>query len=143
MYSISQRSEILNNINPTQLVTNPKKIYNNLKLYNREGVNIGDFINSDGDEKSWYSSLPICLFYLVGDLDSDDYGNFYGSDIKIQEDFGILIMNELIKGGADLSIKNYYNQRLLDCIIDSETGLKCITTRKNNKKFLDYVINLY
>lgn len=143
MYSMYQRNDILNKINPTLLVTNPKKLYDNLKFYNNKGVNIRDFINNDGDEKSWYSSLPTCLFYLVGDLDSEDYGNFYGSDIKIQEDFGILLMDELVKGGADLSIKNYYDRTLLDCIKEEESGLKCVTTRKNNKKFLDYVINLY
>lgn len=143
MNNILFREKVLSELNPSLLEKLPEKFLNNLINYNKKNIDVIDFINNDGVDTTWYSPLPMCLYYLVGILADENYDNFYGVDTVIDEELGIHIMKEMIKAGADLKIKNYYGEDILQCIKDEENGGKTLTTRTKNKNFRYFIKESY
>ena len=85
MNNILFREKVLSELNPSLLEKLPEKFLNNLINYNKKNIDVIDFINNDGVDTTWYSPLPMCLYYLVGILADDNYDNFYGVDTVIDE----------------------------------------------------------
>lgn len=117
------------------------------KIKNLVDVNYYDLqrqINST-EYCSWYGTHLHCLCYLVGDIiksyeDGVLITEFYGSQSKIDEETGILILKYLKVGGIDVNIKNYYEETAIECIKDKR---QCLTSRINNSKFIEEVEKLY
>ena len=143
MNDIMVRQKMLIDLSPSLLATLPETFLKNLINYNKRNIDVADFINNDGVDTTWYSPLPMCLYYLVGLLGDDSYEDFYGADTVIHEDLGIHIMKEMIKAGADFKIKNYYGEDILQCIKEEENGKKTLTTRTKNKYFRDFIKESY
>ena len=126
-------------ISPIFLEKAPKKFLENLITCNRHRIDISDYINDTGKYNCWFSSLPMCLYYLVGDLTGNGVSYFYGQNTKINEILGIEIMAQLWIAGANMAIKNYYNNNIYEEIQDEEDGKATLTTRKNNESFIEFI----
>lgn len=135
-------AELYDSLSPTFLEEDPVGFLENLELCVDSDFDIKDYINDNEIYETWYSPLPICLFYLVGTL-KEPYKNetpyFYGCKTVITDDMGIKIMKYLWWAGADISIKNYYDENLLECIQHCENNKYALTTRANNKKFIQFI----
>lgn len=136
------KEELYEALSPILLKNNPKEFLENLKTCIEHKIDIKDYINDDGKYETWYSPLPICLYYLVGDLEEpyekNSY-NFYGCKETIDQYLGIEIIKCLHQAGADYSIENYYEENLLDVIQREQNNNTTLTTRKNNKIFIKYI----
>jgi len=116
----------------------PEKYLLVLKTCDENNVNITNVLNSTA-YKTWYSSHPISLAYLVGNLVSPGETDFYGLDRYITDVMGVELINLMVKCGADLTIKNYYGDTISDVLARSGANL---TKRINNDKFKQRVFKL-
>ena len=125
------------------LEENPNEYYRQICELNQNNQNISQILNST-EYNSWYGTDLHCLFYLVGDLEPkyDCDGNecviFYGYGHRISNELGIKILKELIKGGIDINIKDYYEDTVQDKL--NKNGL---STRINNTNFKTEIEKLY
>tara|TARA_B110000211_G_C14038559_1_gene535705 strand:- start:1027 stop:1461 length:435 start_codon:yes stop_codon:yes gene_type:complete len=129
-------------LSPDFLQNNPKGFLENLKLCIRNKIDIQHYINDNTNYDVWYSPLPMCLAYLVGDLDNPSEKtkyDFYGRNTNIGNDLGIELMTYLYLGGADLTIVDYYNDNIYDYVDTLESDKYVLTRRINNKKFIDFL----
>ena len=129
-------------LSPEFLEKNPMGFLENLKLCIEQRIDITEYINDASSYATWYSPLPMCLVYLVGDLVKacdEDTSDFYGSDTIINEDVGIEIMKYLWLGGADFAIIDYYNTNISDYVARLGNNQFLLTRRTNNKKFLNFI----
>jgi hypothetical protein len=116
-----------------------RQIYN-LNIFNE---NISDILNTQ-EYKSWYGTHLHCLYHLVGELEPTyDENNclvtgFYGADYSINNELGIKILKEMVKGGANINIEDYYNDTVKDKL--DNNGL---TKRLNNQNFKLEIEKLY
>lgn len=130
-------------IHPKVLEDNPQKFYHYLQIAKYRNIDISDKINSTSLYETYYSTLPHCVVYLTGTLETeyDIEGNFYGKESKIEPILGILILKLLVELGADLNIKNYYGETVYDFRnYDNFSGT--LTQRKDNKELI-FLINKY
>jgi hypothetical protein len=125
------------------LEENPNEYYRQICELNQNNINISEILNST-EYNSWFGTDLHCLFYLVGDLQPkyDKDGNecvfFYGYGHSISNELGIKILKELITGGVDINIKDYYQETVQDKL--NTPGL---TTRINNTNFIKEIEKLY
>jgi len=125
------------------LEENPNEYYRQICELNQNNQNISQILNST-EYNSWYGTDLHCLFYLVGDLEPkyDKDGNecviFYGYGHSISNELGIKILKELIIGGVDINIKDYYEETVQDKL--NSIGL---STRINNTNFKKEIEKLY
>lgn len=138
-------TELYEKISPDFLKKNPNEFLENLKTCYDLGINIADYINDCGKEHTWFSPIPMCLFYLVGELVNKDpkfsENDIYGYDYSINESLGIEILNYLIKCGANLKIKNYYEKTIYDEIDAERKGKLTITYRAYNESLIEFIKN--
>lgn len=105
-----------------------------------KNINVFKEVN-DTEYSSWYSNHVQALSYLAGTLESDYNANFYGSSIKnLDQDIAIEILENLVRLGADLHMKNYYDESIIDTFNVNE---KKLFKRINNGKFIEKVVQLY
>ena len=138
-------SELLAALSPDFLEKNPKGFLENLKLCVKNKIDITEYTDNTTYESTWYSPLPMCLVYLVGDLENSfekQKYDFYGREVKINEELGIEIMKYLYLNGANLTIKDYYDEDIYDFIDKYESGKYILTRRINNKKFINFLKEL-
>ena len=125
------------------LEENPNEYYRQICELNQNNQNISQILNST-EYNSWFGTDLHCLFYLVGDLqpkydkDGNEYVLFYGYGHSISNELGIKILKELIIGGVDINIKDYYQETVQDKL--NTLGL---TTRINNINFKTEIAKLY
>ena len=125
------------------LLNSPNIYYAKLCECIRSNIDIKNEINSISYE-TWYSNHVQSLYYLVGDLiyeeEEVEEVDFYGKCKSISEDLGIEILYSLLRLGADIHFKNYYEESLLDMAYNSSTSL--LTYRINNSNFKKIVKKL-
>ena len=125
------------------LEQNPNEYYRQICELNQNNINISEILNST-EYNSCYGTDLHCLFYLVGDLEPkyDCDGNecviFYGYGHRINNELGIKILKELIIGGVDINIKDYYQETVQD-----KSNTPGLTTRINNTNFIKEIEKLY
>ncbi len=135
-------------LHPDILVKDPK-VYHDILVAIDESPEITSILNRGGNPDEdvtiedlyscWFSPALVCLAMLVGDLpDETKESNidFYGKNNSIDNELGIKIFDLMIKHGADMSSKNYYNEDIFDILDDRKS---CKYSRKNNTKFIDHV----
>ena len=125
------------------LEENPNEYYRQICELNQNKQDISHILNST-EYNAWYGTDLHCLFYLVGDLQPkyDRDGNecviFYGYGHSISNELGIKILKELIIGGVDINMKDYYEETVKDKL--NGNGL---STRINNINFKKEIQKLY
>ena len=95
---------------------------------------------------TWYTNHVQSLSYLVGTQKNStrphkirhDYG-YYGFGKEISEALGIEILECMAFFKPDMTIKNYYDQDIIESMDNTET----CTYRKDNENFLKRVKELY
>ena len=95
---------------------------------------------------TWYTNHVQSLSYLVGKADEvpgphkiwHDYP-YYGKDKEISEALGLEILECMAFFKPDMTIKNYYDQDIIESMGNTET----CTYRKDNENFLKRVKELY
>tara|TARA_B110000211_G_scaffold124663_1_gene143630 strand:- start:1206 stop:1643 length:438 start_codon:yes stop_codon:yes gene_type:complete len=145
MSYIPTHDELAASLSPYFLENNPKGFLENLKWSIKNKIDISGYINDNTYYDTWYSSLPMCLVYLVGNLENPDEKkdlDFYGRDMEINNDLGIELMSYLYLGGADLTIVDYYDDDIYDYIDTLGSEKYILTRRTNNKKFIDFLMGL-
>jgi len=139
------RNELYEKISPDFLKKHPREFLENLKFCYSSGIDISDYINDCSKEDTWFSPIPMCLFYLVGELENKNpnfsENDFYGCDYGIEESLGIEILNYLIICGANLKIKNYYGETIYNEIDDVRKGKPTITNRIYNESLIEFIKN--
>ena len=106
-------------------------------------IDISHVLNDTSTYDNWFSTHAQSLAYLVGSLtdaakDADWSTNldtaFYGKSNSegISDEDGCTILELMITLGADLTIKNYYDEDIWDTLTSSFTRL---TTREKNDAF--------
>ena len=142
-----------NNLDPKILLSNPDIYYDALKVAKEDiEFDYSKILNDTTLYFGWYSPHVMMLAYLVGDLEDNIYKKnkeqsmnlnedgecYWGSLVHkgIPEEKAIEMLHIMIELGADLKIKNYYNEDLLGWTRKSK-GLSNI--RINNEKFKDEV----
>ena len=119
--------------------------YYELLLKSQEyGIDVKDILNDNTLYQTWFSPHILCLSYLVGEAknDYDDDLLFYGSNNKegIPEELGIKIFYKMLELGADLDIRNYYGENMLDSLSNFKVtnrinkNFKCEVSRYFNSK---------
>ena len=125
------------------LEQNPEEFYRQICESNQNNQDISHILNST-EYNAWYGTHLHCLFYLVGDLepkydeDDNECTAFYGYGFSIDNELGIKILNELIIGGVDINITDYYNDTVKD-----KLNSKLLSTRINNTNFITEIEKLY
>jgi len=125
------------------LEENPEDFYRQICESNQNNQDISHILNST-EYNAWYGTYLHCLFYLVGDLkpkydrDGNECVVFYGYGHSISNELGIKILKELIIGGVDINIKDYYEETVQDKL--NSIGL---STRINNTNFKKEIEKLY
>ncbi len=133
------RKTMLMLFSPETLEQYPEVFLDNLNLCYREKIGIANYLNNTNHYVSWYSSLPQSLYYLVGDLKENCSYDFYGVNTRIDQELGIKIMIAMLNCGANLDMPNYYDKTIYEIIQEEENGLDSLTTRINNKKFIQFI----
>jgi len=145
MSYIPTHDELMASLSPHFLENNPKGFLENLKLCVRNEIDIREYINDNTYYDTWYSPLPMCLAYMVGDLvdpaEKKDM-DFYGRDMAINNDLGIKLMSYLYLADADLTIVDYYDDDIYDYMDTLGSDKYILTRRTNNKKFIDFLMEL-
>lgn len=114
-------------------------------------IDISHVLNSTSSGENWYSSHAHSLAYLVGSLTDeakalDDVPDipelahtFYGKPLSegIPDEDGCTILELMITLGADLTVKNYYEQDIWDIF----SGPTRCTTREKNDSFKALVMS--
>ena len=132
------RETMLMLFSPETLEKDPKAYLENLNLCYREKKGILNYLNNTNHYRTWYSSLPQSLYYLVGNFEQEpEEDDFYGRYTTINEDLGIEIMIAMIDCGANLTVPNYYDEDIYMTIQQEESGVNSLTKRINNKNFID------
>ena len=99
---------------------------------------------------TWYSPHPICLVFLVGDqsdstkmrASTTSPNSWYGQHkASFSEDLGIEIFTEMVRIGANLSIKNFSNKDIFQVI--SNTPETSWLAREKIDRFKELVISHY
>jgi hypothetical protein len=115
-------------------------------------IDISHVLNSTSTSKNWYSSHAQSLAYLVGSItdeaksldDSPDIPelthSFYGKPLSegIPDEDGCNILELMITLGADLTLKNYYEEDIWDTF----SGPIHLNTREKNDSFKTLVNSL-
>ena len=91
-----------------------------------------------------FNSPPVMqLSFMVGILlrpDPDIAGRtFYGQHTSISDDMGCLILDAMLKAGADITIEDFYGDNLQKSLEHTHT----LTARKDNTKFKEKVDELF
>ena len=101
------------------LEEDPESYYELLLKAQEYEIDVKDILNDNTLYETWFSSHLLCLSYLVGEA-KKDYGDlsFYGSSNKegIPEELGIKIFYKMLELGADVNIRNYYGENILDSL---------------------------
>tara|TARA_B110000211_G_C13877124_1_gene463485 strand:+ start:106 stop:540 length:435 start_codon:yes stop_codon:yes gene_type:complete len=134
-----QRDHLYDALSPKLLAQEPQSFLENVQLCIDEAIGIQNYINDAGKMNTWFSPLPICLYYLVGDLKEHPAAEFYGSNTVISDDMGVEIMKLLLVAGANLNITNYYGNTIFDEIQNARHGKYSLTARRNNKKLIKFL----
>ena len=116
-------------------------------------IDISHVLNSTSTSENWYSSHAQSLAYLVGSLtdeaksidDSPDIHelthSFYGKLLSegIPDEDGCTILELMITLGADLTVKNYYEEDIWDIF----SGPTRVHTREKNDSLKALVDSLH
>ena len=101
------------------LEEDPESYYELLLKAQEYEIDVKDILNDNTLYETWFSSHLLCLSYLVGEA-KKDYGDlsFYGSSNKegIPEELGNKIFYKMLELGADVNIRNYYGENILDSL---------------------------
>ena len=118
----------------------------------RNNIDISYVLNSTDTSENWYSSHAQSLAYLVGSITDeakslDDVPDipelahsFYGKPLSegIPDEDGCTILELMITLGADLTLKNYYDEYIWDTF----SGPTRLHTREKNDSFKNLVNSL-
>ena len=142
------------NLDPKNLLNEPDIYYDALKVAKGDmEFDYSKILNDTTMYYGWYSPHVMLLAYLVGDLEEDTYEEnklqskkfsredeacYWGALVKkgIPEEKAIEMLKIMIELGADLKVKNYYNENLLEWTQQSKNFSNC---RINNEKFKEAV----
>ena len=111
-------------------------------------VYIADVLNDTSATSTWFSSAPMCLAYIVGSVTDRAKSLRMGHDIPFygrglpegpSDEVGADILNLMLMAGADLSLKNYYDESIMDVLIQDDK----ITSREKNVAFKQLVNEHY
>ena len=105
-------------------------------------IDISHVLNDNSSYSNWYSSHAQSLAYLVGSLTDESKSlddtaelnhSFYGKPLSegIPEEDGCTILELMIALGADLTVKNYYEEDIWDTLSSTTR----VYTREKNDSF--------
>jgi|TARA_Y100000389_G_scaffold192085_1_gene219138 hypothetical protein len=106
-------------------------------------IDISYILNDTSHTQGWFSPHVTCLAFLVGSHTDASKSNssiaraFYGAKMSegISDEDGCVIFNLMIVLGIDMSIKNYYNQTIMD-VLNTTTMMY---SREKNTNFKQLV----
>ena len=106
-------------------------------------IDISYVLNDISNPTGWFSPHATCLAFIVGShtdaskSKSRVPGSFYGSKMSegIPDEVGCEIFNLMITKGINLSIRNYYDETIMDVLNKSGS----MTTREKNTNFKQLV----
>ena len=125
------------------LEKHPTLFYIHLSYYSEHDLELAEKIVNSYCYGSWFGNIAHCIVYLTGILvnksdRSDVRSQFYGYNInKIDDVFGMKLLNLAIKCNVDLNFKDYYDRTPGEIPTDT-----VLTVRTNNDKFLK-LLKLY
>ena len=110
-------------------------------------TDVRDALNDISVYETWFSNQVQCLSYLVGRPTDvpiprekwHNYGSYYGKGKEISEALGLEILECMAFFKPDMTIKNFYDQNIIESMGNTET----CTYRKDNENFLKRVKELY
>ena len=109
-------------------------------------VSVRKTLQDTSEYNTWYTNHVQSLSYLVGKFvepprgyEKACYGSYYGKGNEISEAFGLEILECMAFFKPDMTIKNYYDQDIIESMENTET----CTYRKDNENFLKRVKELY
>ena len=87
-------------------------------------IDISYVLNDISNPTGWFSPHATCLAFIVGSHTDEAKsksrvpGSFYGSKMSegIPDEVGCEIFNLMITKGINLSIRNYYNETIMDVL---------------------------
>jgi len=139
-------SDLQSQINPDLLESDPATYYERLLTANSDPENAGAlrYIMNDTLSNRTYNSPPVMqLSFMVGTLlrpDPEIEGRtFYGQHTSISDDLGCLILDAMLKAGADIFIEDFYEDNVQASLEHTHT----LTARKDNTKFKEKVDELF
>ena len=106
-------------------------------------IDISYVLNDISNPTGWFSPHATCLAFIVGShTDASKSktrfpGSFYGSKMSegIPDEVGCEIFNLMITKGINLSIRNYYDETIMDVLNKSGS----MTSREKNTNFKQLV----
>lgn len=106
-------------------------------------IDISYVLNDISNPTGWFSPHATCLAFIVGShtdaakSKSRPDGSFYGSKMSegIPDEVGCEIFNLMITKGINLSIRNYYDETIMDVLNKSGS----MTSREKNTNFKQLV----
>lgn len=139
-------SDLQSQINQDLLESDPATYYERLLTAQSDPKNSAAlrYIMNDTSSNRTFNSPPVMqLSYMVGTLlrpDPETEGrSFYGQHTSISDDMGCLILDAMLKAGADIYIEDYYEDNLQASLSQTHT----LTARKDNTKFKEKVDELF
>lgn len=126
------QEDIKDLLTPGVLEEDAESYYELLLKAQEYEIDVKDILNDNTLYQTWFSPHILCLSYLVGEA-KKDYSDtsFYGSCNKegIPEELGIKIFYKMLELGADVNIRNYYGENILDSLSNFKV------TNRLNKNF--------
>lgn len=128
------------------LEQHPMLFYMHLSYYSEHDFELAEKIVNSYCYGSWFGNIAHCIVYLTGipkvidaeEIKGESTPSFYGCNInKIDDVFGMKLLNLAIRCNVDLNFKDYYDRTPGD--IPSDTVL---AVRTNNDKLLK-LLKLY
>lgn len=102
-------------------------------------------VNDKSEYDTWYSTPIFWVIYAVGEkINQNNYPKSFTCKMNgLSNKLAKNLFNLLIYCGADLNIKDYYDENIFKLILNYDDDDNRITHRNNNKIFLDFVISKY
>ena len=106
-------------------------------------IDISYVLNDTSNSKGWFSPHATCLAFIVGSHTDASKSNsssiraFYGAKMSegIPDEIGCVIFNLMITKGINLSIRNYYDETIMD-VLNKNTMMY---SREKNTNFKQLV----
>jgi len=116
----------------------------NLDVSQDTRLSLAQSLNQTDEYETWFSPALHWVFYATGDLATDNLqSNFFTSGISISQDMGIEMFDLMMELGADINLKNYYDEDVYGLVRTHLEGPDVLTKRKNNDRFVDHIVNKY
>lgn len=123
------------------LENNPQNYFSKLETIYLEDIDKAQQIVNHIDYNMWMGNHSHALSHLVGSLINNKDNGYFGCKCRhLDEELGIKLIKLMYLCNVDLSVKDYYGQTPLECILESKNG--SLTHRNNNDNFILLLENL-